>query len=109
MNIFILFVITTTQIRSTFFIVSFIKVALNLQIVKGEEKKGIKKLDQIFHEIQTAYDPMKVFNLNVFYDDLGLVVDPEYRGLGIARNFLKVRLVSKQADRWKAYAFCTWI
>lgn len=77
--------------------------------MKDEEEKESNKLDEIFHEIHTAYDPMKAFSLNVFFDDLGLVVDPEYRGLGIARNFLKVRLVSKQADRWKGYGFCTWI
>lgn len=61
-------------------------------MVKDEEiPQENKKLFQVLRDIQSMYDPIKVFNLNAFYDDQGLVVDPEYTGLGIAKNFLKVR------------------
>ncbi|KAI8436173.1 hypothetical protein MSG28_004252 [Choristoneura fumiferana] len=56
-----------------------------------EVPQETKKLQQIVHEFLGAYNPVTEFNLDIYYDDKGIVVDPEYRGLGIAENFLKVR------------------
>ncbi|KAJ8729967.1 hypothetical protein PYW07_017005 [Mythimna separata] len=55
------------------------------------ETKEMKKLLEIFCTLTTYFDEMKVYNLDRNFSDRGMFVLPEYRGLGIAQEFLKVR------------------
>ncbi|KAF9414863.1 hypothetical protein HW555_007332 [Spodoptera exigua] len=56
---------------------------------KSEE---MKKLMEIVDGLTQIFDEEKVFNLDPCFSDRGLVVCPDYRGLGIAQELLKVRL-----------------
>lgn len=53
----------------------------------------MQQLWKIALVLETYYDEMKEFDLERRFIDKGLFVCPEYRGLGIAQEFLKVRLV----------------
>ncbi|CAH1645397.1 unnamed protein product [Spodoptera littoralis] len=55
------------------------------------KSKECQKLMEIMGNLMEIYDEMKVFDLNLCFSDRGLVVCPEYRGLGIAQELLKVR------------------
>ncbi|CAH0701104.1 unnamed protein product [Spodoptera exigua] len=61
---------------------------------KSEE---MKKLMEIVDGLTQIFDEEKVFNLDPCFSDRGLVVCPDYRGLGIAQELLKVRrLICKE-------------
>ncbi|KAJ8728279.1 hypothetical protein PYW08_016664 [Mythimna loreyi] len=55
------------------------------------ETQEIKKLVEMVSTLTAHFDEMKVFNLDRIFSDRGAFVRPEYRGLGIAHEFLKVR------------------
>lgn len=51
----------------------------------------IQKLFEIMHGLDAQYNEMKAFDLDRAFNDRGVVVHPEYRGLGIAKELLRVR------------------
>ncbi|KAJ8728280.1 hypothetical protein PYW08_016665 [Mythimna loreyi] len=55
------------------------------------ETQELKKLLEIFSTLTAHFDELKVFNLDRNFSDRGAFVCPEYRGLGITDEFLKVR------------------
>ncbi|KAH9640727.1 hypothetical protein HF086_007298 [Spodoptera exigua] len=61
------------------------------------ETKELQKLIEMSDGLSEIYDDLKEFNLDPYLLDRGIVVCPEYRGLGIAQELLKVRrLISKE-------------
>ncbi|XP_022830792.1 uncharacterized protein LOC111359460 [Spodoptera litura] len=59
--------------------------------------KAMQKLIQMAEDLAEIYNDMRAFNLDPYLLDRGIVVCPEYRGLGIAQELLKVRrLISKE-------------
>lgn len=53
----------------------------------------MQKLVQMAEDLAEIYDDMRAFSLDPYLLDRGIVVRPEYRGLGIAQELLKVRFV----------------
>ncbi|CAH1645394.1 unnamed protein product [Spodoptera littoralis] len=63
----------------------------------GFKSKELMKVTEIMDATSKMYDEVKVFNLDPWFSDRGLVVCPEYRGLGIGQEFLRVRrLICKE-------------
>ncbi|CAH1645396.1 unnamed protein product [Spodoptera littoralis] len=59
--------------------------------------KEMQKLMEIVDGLAEIYDEVKVFDLDPCFSDRGLLVCPDYRGLGIAQELLKVRrLICKE-------------
>lgn len=65
--------------------IEFFPVSLQTKTKELAAMFGI--MDKLF----SKYDVMKDLKLDSFYDDRGVVVHPEYRGLGIAQQFLTAR------------------
>lgn len=59
-------------------------------IPKWDEQK---KLFQVYGDMVNSYEVMKAFKMEKYFVDRGVVVHPDYRGLGIAQELFKVRLV----------------
>ncbi|CAH0701102.1 unnamed protein product [Spodoptera exigua] len=63
----------------------------------GFKTKELMKLAEIMNAMSESYDEVKEFDLNPCFSDRGLVVCPDYRGLGIGQEFLRVRrLICKE-------------
>ncbi|KAJ8729968.1 hypothetical protein PYW07_017006 [Mythimna separata] len=61
--------------------------------------KELKKFSEILHGLEAKFNEMKEFDLERCFGDRGLFVCPEYRGLGIAQELLKVRrLICKENE-----------
>ncbi|KAJ8728277.1 hypothetical protein PYW08_016662 [Mythimna loreyi] len=54
----------------------------------------MKKLFDIFCELESLYDEAKALNSDRFFSDRGLFVIPEYRGIGVELELLKARRLS---------------
>ncbi|CAG9786456.1 unnamed protein product [Diatraea saccharalis] len=60
------------------------------------ETKELKKLFEIAVNALYCYDITKDYNVKKYYEDLGIVVHPDFRKLGIANEIVKTRrLISK--------------
>ncbi|CAH0579393.1 unnamed protein product [Chrysodeixis includens] len=57
-------------------------------IPKTEEQK---KLFQVYGDMVNSYEVIKAFKMEKYFIDRGVVVHPDYRGLGIAQELFKVR------------------
>ncbi|XP_028159805.1 uncharacterized protein LOC114352408 [Ostrinia furnacalis] len=53
--------------------------------------KEVAAMFAIMDKLFSKYDVMKDLNLDSFLDDRGVVINPKYRGLGIAQMFFNVR------------------
>ncbi|XP_035433197.2 uncharacterized protein LOC118264703 [Spodoptera frugiperda] len=63
----------------------------------GFKSKELMKVAEIMDAMNEIYDEVKVFDLDPCFSDRGLVVCPEYRGLGICQELLRVRrLICKE-------------
>ncbi|XP_028159812.1 uncharacterized protein LOC114352414 isoform X2 [Ostrinia furnacalis] len=58
---------------------------------KKTKTKEVAALFAIIDILFSKYDVMKDLNLDSFLDDRGVVINPKYRGLGIAQMFFNVR------------------
>ncbi|KAJ8729969.1 hypothetical protein PYW07_017007 [Mythimna separata] len=54
----------------------------------------MKKLFDIFCELESLYDEAKALNSERYFSDRGLFINPEYSGLGIELEFIKARRLS---------------
>ncbi|XP_063893906.1 uncharacterized protein LOC110375483 [Helicoverpa armigera] len=69
-------------------------MALTIRGVEPKYKfktKEMTKLFEIVYGLESYYDEVKAFDLERSFGDRGLFVCPNYTGLGIARELLKVR------------------
>uniref|UniRef100_A0A2A4J1J0 N-acetyltransferase domain-containing protein n=1 Tax=Heliothis virescens TaxID=7102 RepID=A0A2A4J1J0_HELVI len=55
------------------------------------ETPQLKKLVEMFKGLNDYYNEEKEFGLDRYFSDRGLFVCPQYRGLGIAQEFLRTR------------------
>ncbi|XP_063825084.1 uncharacterized protein LOC135074648 [Ostrinia nubilalis] len=58
---------------------------------KKTKTKEVAAMFAIIDILFSKYDVMKDLNLDSFLDDRGVVINPKYRGLGIAQMFFNVR------------------
>ncbi|CAH1645395.1 unnamed protein product [Spodoptera littoralis] len=59
--------------------------------------KALNKVSQMAEDLAEIYDDMRAFNLDRYFICRGVFVCPEYRGLGIAQEFFRIRrLISKE-------------
>ncbi|RVE50543.1 hypothetical protein evm_004770 [Chilo suppressalis] len=63
------------------------------------ETKELKKLFEIAANALYCYDVVKEHKVDKYYEDLGIVVHPDFRRLGIAKEFVRTRrLICKLDD-----------
>lgn len=55
---------------------------------------ALNKVSQMAEDLAEIYDDMRAFNLDQYFICRGVFVCPEYRGLGIAQELLRIRLVT---------------
>ncbi|KAJ2946199.1 hypothetical protein O0L34_g5134 [Tuta absoluta] len=61
------------------------------------QTKELENMFELMEVVHSSYDVKKAQNVNLYYDDRGLAVHPNFTSLGIAREFFKVRaLVCKE-------------
>ncbi|KAI5652018.1 hypothetical protein NE865_00355 [Phthorimaea operculella] len=61
------------------------------------QTKELEKMFELMEAVHSSCDVKETQNVKVYYDDRGLAVHPKFTGLGIAREFFKVRtLICKE-------------
>ncbi|RVE49568.1 hypothetical protein evm_005796 [Chilo suppressalis] len=78
----------------------------DFSMLKGETKENMK-LIEIWRKTFHCYDVKKEQNVDKYYEDLFIVVHPDYRRLGIAKEFLKARRLICELD--KVPMACSWM
>ncbi|KAI8436171.1 hypothetical protein MSG28_004251 [Choristoneura fumiferana] len=72
-----------------------------VQMLNSPEKLDLNRMKflKMIYEMETLFDPVKEYKLDVYYGDVGAVIAPPYRGLGIIDQYSKIRRMICEAHK----------